>query len=260
VKLSLRTLVGCAALAALCAAVGTSAATTPDLPAPSYKKAAEADLKFVQTRAADLAKKAAGGEKVPDGQSKPAVGAALLLAAYAEVLGDAALKGDALKVAEALQKKDFKAGAELAAKLALKPGSGKVGPLAKPFKDATQLEIVMQPYRVAIGGGLNIEKDIRDAIKKDNPAKLDPAAVEILAVRTAVLNAYSFHVPNDKASIKADSKKLWEKYSTESVGLAKDLAAEAAKGAKADEKKMRALLSGIDGRCKECHNKFRDDE
>lgn len=258
-KLPLRTAVGCAALVAF-AAVCAAAGTTPDIPAASYKKAAEADLKFVQTRAADVAKVAAGGDKPKDGQVKPAIGSALLLAAYADALGDSALKGDALKLAEALHKKDFKAGAELASKLALKPGTGKPGPLAKPFKDPEQLEIVMQPYRISVGGGMNIEKDIREAIKKDGPAKLDPAAVELLAVRTAVLNAYSFHVPNEKATIKADSKKLWEKYTTESVGLAKDLAAEAAKGAKADEKKMRALLSGIDARCKDCHNKFRDDE
>jgi hypothetical protein len=259
VKFSLRTAVGCAALAAVCATAAADI-NTPDVPVASYKKAAEADLKFVQTRAAEVAKVSAAGEKVKDGQYKPAIGAALLLAAYADALGDAALKGDALKVADSLQKKDFKAAGELAAKLALKPGTGKLGPLAKPFKDGVQLELIMQPYRVTVGGGMGIEKDIRDAIKKDNPAKLDPAAVELLAVRTAVLNAYSFHVPNEKATIKADSKKLWEKYSSESVGLAKDLAAEAAKGAKADEKKMRTLLSGIDGRCKECHNKFRDDE
>lgn len=258
-KFSLRTAAGCAALAALCA---TAAADikTPDIPAASYKKAAEADLKFVQARVAELGKAAAAGEKVKDPQSKPAIGAALMLAAYADVLGDSALKGDALKLAEAVKKKDMKAAGELASKLAVKPGTGKPGPLAKPFKDAEQLEIVMQPYRIAVGGGLNIEKDIREAIKKDNPAKLDPAAVELLAVRTAVLNAYSFHVPNEKATIKAANKQLWEKYSNESVGLAKDLAAEAAKGAKADEKKMRTLLSGLDGRCKDCHNKFRDDE
>lgn len=258
-KFSLRTAVGCAALAALCATAAADI-NTPDVPVASYKKAAEADLKFVQTRAAEVAKVAASGEKVKDGQYKPAIGAALMLTAYADALGDATLKAEALKVAEALQKKDFKAAGELAAKLALKPGTGKLGPLAKPFKDGVQLEIVMQPYRVTVGGGMGIEKDIRDAIKKDSPPKLDPAAVELLAVRAAVLNAYSFHVPNEKATIKAENKKLWEKYSTESVGIAKDLAVEAAKGAKADEKKMRALLSGLDGRCKECHNKFRDDE
>lgn len=260
-KLPLRTLLGCAALAAgLCAVTGLAAANTPDLPAASYLKAAAADLKFVQVRAADLAKKAAAGDKVPDGQSKPAVGAALLLAAYADALGDAALKGDALKVAEALQKKEFKAAGELAAKLTVRAGSGKAGPLPKPFKEEAMLAVIMQPYRVATGGGMNIEKDIRELTKKDRPAKLDPEAVEVLAVRTAVLNAYSVHVPNEKATIKAENKKLWEKYATESVQIGKDLAAEAAKGAKADEKKLRVLLSGLDARCKDCHNKFRDDE
>ena len=54
----LRTLVGCAALAGgAWALTSTASADTPDLPADSYKKAADADLKFLQTRLGELAKK-----------------------------------------------------------------------------------------------------------------------------------------------------------------------------------------------------------
>jgi cytochrome c556 len=256
-----RSLVGCAALAAGAWAVTAAAAeTAPDLPAESYKKAADADLKFLQTRLGELVKKEADG-KVPDGQVKPALGAALLLAVYAEALGDTALKAGALKVAEALDGKKFK-DAEAAAKgLAVKPGKAvKAAALPKPLKDDKMLVAIMSPTRGASVGGLNIDRDIKDLGKAAGGAKLDPAAVEILGVRSAVINAYGFHSPNDKAKTNDGNKKLWEKYSSESVSLSKQIAIEAALGAKADEKKLRTNLGLLNRSCTECHNKFRDDE
>lgn len=258
----LRTLVGCAALAVgAWALTSTAYADTPDLPVDSYKKAAEADLKFLQTRLGELAKKEAEGAKLLDGQVKPALGVALLLTAYAEVLGDGALKTDAVKVAEAIVKKDFKGANELGKKLAIKSGKGKVGPLQKPLKsDEAMLAAVMSPFRGGSVGGLNIDRDIKDMTKTMNPTKIDPAAVEILAVRSAVINAYGHNHPNEKAAVKADNKKKWEKWSTESTDLSKQIAVEAAKGAKADEKKLKTMLATLNARCTDCHNAFRDDE
>ncbi len=257
-----RTLVGCAALAAgVWVVTGAAFADTPDLPAESYKKAADADLKFLQTRLGELAKKDAAGEKVLDGQVKPALGVALLLTAYADVLGDSALKADATKVAEAIAKKDYKGANELGKKLAVKAGKGKPAPLTKPLKtDEAMLAAVMSPFRGGSVGGLNIDRDIKDMTKNANPAKIDPAAVEIMAVRSAVINAYGFHHPNDKATTNEANKKLWQKWSTESVDLSKQIVAEAAKGAKADEKALRKMLTTLNARCTDCHNKFRDDE
>ena len=258
----LRTLVGCAALAAGAWAITTAAyADTPDLPTDSYKKAAEADLKFLQTRLGELAKKEAAGDKILDGQVKPALGVALLLTAYGDVLGDAGLKADATKVAEAIANKKYKDANDLGKKLAIKAGKGKVGPLTKPLKsDEAMLGAVMSPFRGGSVGGLNIDRDIKDMTKSMNATKIDPAAVEILAVRSAVINAYGFHHPNDKASVKDENKKKWQKWSTESVDLSKQIVVEAAKGAKADEKTLKKLLTTLNARCTDCHNAFRDDE
>ncbi len=255
----LRTVIGSAALAAgMWAITATARADAPDLPKESYKKAADADLKFLQDRVADLVKK---GTAAKDGFVKPAVGVALLLAAYGDALGDAALKGDALKVAEALAKKDFKAADDLAKGLAVKPGAaGKPGALPKPsFKDDVLLDAVMNPFRGTAGGGLNIDKDLKDLTKNTSPAKIDPAAVEILGVRSAVLNGYGLHAPNDKAKVNDAGKKQWEDWSNKSIDLSKQIAAEAGKGKGADEKKLKTLLTNLSARCADCHNKFRDD-
>lgn len=262
---TLRTLFGCLALAAgvwaTMPAPPAAAADVPDLSKDSYKKAAEADLKFLQTRLGELAKKQAAGDKLLDGQIKPALGVAMLLSVYADALGDGALKTDAVKVAEAIFAKKFADAETLAKKLTVKPGApGKAGALPKPFKDDVMLAAVMSPFRGGSVGGLNIDRDIKDMTKKMNPIKIDPAAVEILAARSAVINAYGFHHPNEKASVKADNKKKWEKWSTDSVDLSKQIAAEAAKGAKSDEAKLRTLLTTLNARCTDCHNAFRDDE
>jgi hypothetical protein len=260
---TLRTLVGCAALAAGLWAI-TAAATAgdvPELPAASYKKAADADLKFLQTRLADLAKTQAAGGKLLDGQVKPALGASLMLAVYGDALGDNALKTDVVKVAEAIVKKDFKGANEMAQKLSVKPGGGKPGALSKPFKDEIMLAAVMSPFRGGTVGGLNIDRDIKDMTKAMGATKIDPATVEILAVRSAVITAYGLHVPNDKGKVNDVNKKKWEKYSTDSIDFSKQVAIEAAKGVgKADEKKLKTLLSNLNGRCTACHNDFRDDE
>lgn len=260
----LRTLVGCAALAtgAWLLAGAATAANTPDIPAESYKKAADADIKFLQTRLGELVKKEAAGDKILDGQVKPALGVALLLGAYADVLGDAALKTDALKVAEAINGKKFKDADALAKKLTAKVGTGKPGAMPAPtgIKTETMLMAVMSPTRAASVGGLNLDRDIKDLSKVKDPAKLDPAAVEILGVRSAVINAYGFHHPNDKAKTNDTNKKKWEKWSAESTDLSKKVAVEAAKGAKANEKELRTNLGLLNRTCTECHNIFRDDE
>src|SRR4051812_31533188 len=92
-----RSLIGCVAVAAgVCFLSFPASADTPDLPKESYKKAADADLAFLQGRLAELAEKEAAGKKILDRDVKPALGVALLLDAYADPLGDPALKADSL--------------------------------------------------------------------------------------------------------------------------------------------------------------------
>ena len=93
----------------------------------------------------------------------------------------------------------------------------------------------------------------------DGEVKLDPAAVELLAVRSAVLNEYAFHNPNEKALNKPASEKEWKDLSKRSVDLSKDLIAEATKKAP-DLKVLRQKLTLLDGACTDCHGKYRFDE
>lgn len=258
----LRLLAGLTALVAGLWFLSAVAAAPPDIKSDSYKKAAEADIRFLKTRLGDLA--ALGGDKAKDGQLKPALTTAMMLAVYGDVLGDATLKGDALKIAQALAKKgvtgnELKAPADMAAKLTVRPGTpGGKGEMPKMTRFG--LEEIMDTFRTEKVGGLNLQNDIRDLVKAKAPTKPDPAAVEILATRTAVLLEYAAPLPNDKASTSAANKALWEKWMKESVETSKQLADEAAKGKSADEKTMVKLLQKLDARCNDCHTKFRDDE
>lgn len=250
-----RTRVGSVVLLACACALGLRAtAAPPELPRDSYKKAADADLKFLQTRLADLAKKEAAGQKPLDGRVKPALGVALVLAVYADALGDEALHTGALEAAEAIEKRDFKAADAVAQKLAVKPGNaGKPRDVPKPFKDEQILEVTQSTFRNTSVGGLGIDKDIRDMLKRENPKPIDPAAVEILAVRTAVISEFAVHTPNERALRSVNERRDWDKIARDSVEVSKQLAEEAAKGEKADTKKLDAMLRPLIGRCDKCH-------
>jgi hypothetical protein len=265
-KLRILTVVA-ALVAGLCLADGPAPAGTPDLPKDSYQKAAAADLKFLQTRLDALAK----SDEPSLRSAKPAVGAALVLAAYADALGDAALKADVLKVAEAINAKKYKDAAELGKKLAVKPGAGKTGgdlPKLEAFEKAKDKHVTYLPTTMKLfsnttvlkmPSGMNIEKDLKEWTAKGSTVKLDPAAVELLAVRSAVLNEYAFHNPNEKALNKPASEKEWKDLSKRSVDLSKELIAEASKKAP-DLKVLRQKLTLLDGACTDCHGKYRFDE
>ncbi len=256
---TLRSLIGCAAIAGgLWVITSAAMADTPALPKESYKKAAEADLKFLQTRLDELV----AAEEPKDGKVKPAIGAALALAVYADALGDENLKTEALKVAEELNKKnrDFKAAQGIAKKIAVKPGAnpGK-GQLPKVGKGDKMLEYAMQPFRPKAGGGMGLERDLDDYTSKKMPKAIDVANIELLAVRTAVSLEIASHYPNEKARKTPNDTKTWEKLSGDSVAETKKILAETAKGKNADEKALRKMLDNLSARCTDCHGKFRDD-
>ncbi len=120
----------------------------------------------------------------------------------------------------------------------MKPGkAGKLGTLPKPFKEDLMLTAAMSPFRGSAVGGLDIEKDIKGMIKSSNPAKIDPAAVEVLAVRSAIANTYGLHNPNDKAKTNAAEQKQWEKFAKESIDLSNEIATEAGEEARKPTKR-----------------------
>ncbi len=230
------------------------AATPPKLTTGTYQRVIAADIAQLQASLAKCLE-----SPVEARRSGPTVRAlAMILALAAEATGDAPLRDQAVRIAELVGKKDYQAAAEQAKTLKATPGSGPLASSNLHTKADLHLDEVMSPYRAARTGGLNIEKDIRDWIKKGAPAP-KPEDVEILAARVALLNVFTIHMPNEKATVSSANKQQWQKWSAELVELSRQLAQEASKGAKADNKNVVRLLSAINAKCTDCHNQFRDD-
>ncbi|MDB5312536.1 MAG: hypothetical protein JWO38_6738 [Gemmataceae bacterium] len=234
---------GTALLAGFCFLAAATAA--PDLPKDSTKKAVAADTAALKDKIDDIAADPAKGR----GKARTAKALALTLAVY----GDDATKGQAAKVLIALDKKDYKGAADAAKGLA----SPAADPAAlKGLDGKFDLEDVMSPFRPARSGGLNIEKDIKDGTK--GAGKLDPKDAELIGARTAALAEYTLKLPNDKAKTNDKTTTNWERWAKDMGATSKDLTDEAAKGDKADQKKLLILLKKLDASCSNCHNDFRD--
>jgi cytochrome c556 len=256
VTIQLRQLSVAAALVVGLWCLAPAGGAPPAFKSDSYKKAAEADIAFLQKRLGELA----AAEEPRDGQRKPAITVAMTLAAAAEALGDTALKADALKIADAVMKKDVKAAAELAKKLTIKPGSPGKGEL--PKLDKFDVELAMTAFRNTKTGGLNLERDLKDYISMKDPKPVVPADVELLAVRSALMMEYAADLHYDGKypsglSVTAASKAEWTKWMRESVELSRQIADEASKGAAANTKLLVKQLKALDTKCYECHNKYR---
>ena len=241
-KAYLRLMSGSAALAGLCVWAATAA---PELPKDVAKTATAADVadlqKIMETVAANPAKN--------KGAIRTAKGLVLTLAVY----GDAATQGQAAKVLLALDKKDYPGAAEAAKGLS----SPKADPAAvKAIQGKYDLEDVMSQFRRGKSGGNNIEADLRDAIKGGS---IPPKAAEVLGARVAALAVYTEKMPNEKAGTNAAMKSKWERFAKEMGKNGKELADEAAKGSKADAKKLVTTLKRLDASCTSCHSDFRDE-
>ena len=149
-------------------------------------------------------------------------------------------------MAAALAKKDYAKAGELAKGLSAPKG----GPAAKFEYD---LEDVMSPFRIAKSGGLNIEKDIRDAAKD---GKIDGKAAEVIGARSAALASYTEKMPNDKAKTNPAMTARWEKYAKDMAAAGKELCEAAGKN---DAKAITAALKKLDASCSNCHNDFRNE-
>jgi cytochrome c556 len=231
----------------------TAAGAAPVLPKDTYKKVVEADIAQLQKCIATCAEDAKEAKRFgPTARSL-----AMMLAAYGEATGDANLKTDALKIADTLGKKDWKGAGDLAKKLAAKGGNTplKSGELYKMSKYS--LDEVMSPFRGGTVGGMNIEKDIRSI--RDKKIPIDPAAVELLAARTAIISDFATHFPNDKATVSKAKTDQWTQFSKDTLELSRKLVDEAAKGKGASEKEIVRLVGLIDAKCVNCHKEFRDD-
>lgn len=242
-----RAAAGVSALAAGLWFLTSAVAAPPALPKESYQRAIKADVEFLQKKLGDLVAEPMKNR----GAIRTVKGVAMNIALYGEAIKDDALKSQALKVAEALDKKDFAAAAEAAKGL----NAPKADPGAKGSK-AFALDDVMSPFRIAKAGGQNIEADIKGAVKN---GKIDAGEAELIGVRCSIIADYAFGMPNDKASTNKAMKDKWERWSKDMSAASKELTEEAAKGKSADEKKMLAAMKKLDASCINCHNDFRNE-
>jgi hypothetical protein len=251
VSTQLRSLVGGTALVA-----GvwffSGAVAAPPLAKDTYKKAVEADIAQLQKHLTTCD----SDPKEAKRYGPTAKTLAMILAMEGEALGDSALKDQALKVADKIIAKNFKEAITAAKELTVKPGAAPL-PAGLAQLNKVSLDEIMSPFRVATVGGLNIEKDIRSI--RDGKMAVNPAEVEVLATRTAILLDYAAAQPNDKAKTNKANMDEWVKLSKDSIELTKKLGDEAAKGKGANEKEIVKLVKALDAKCVVCHNKYRDD-
>lgn len=234
-----------------------SAPAAPELPKETFKKVIEADIGQLQKHLDHIVSNLAENPKEANRHGPTTRGLAMMLASYGEATGDEKLKSDSLKIAEGLGKKQWKEAADLAKKLSAKPGSAPLSPGNLHTMHKLALDEVMSPFRGATVGGMNIEKDIRAL--RDKKVAIDPAAVELLASRVAVLSDYAVHFPNDKAAVNKVKTDQWIKLCKESTDLSRKLAAEASKGKGANPSEITKLVAALDAKCVSCHKDFRDD-
>ncbi len=237
---------GAAAVASLAFLASTTGADP--VPAESYSRTTEADIAHLEALV-ELAKTKRG---IPNRVKATAM---LIAGSAQQNLNDpkmVALRDAALKVAEAAAKKNIDAAAIAALK------NPPAGGDSKPLKLATMHKIdladIMNVFGSASAGGLNIEKDIRD-LKKPG-TKVDPKHAELIGVRTVAIADFALALPPE---FNAKNKKVdWDRWSNDMKSSATELAAEAAKGAKADSETMRKTINKLDASCVNCHNVFRD--
>ena len=232
-------LVGLLAAVTLVAPPAASPAADP-LPPGQSKKLIDADVAYLKK---GLAKK-------PDKATVNTLhGVAMLLAREAQTRGEAGLRDQALKVAEAISKTDF-AAAKTAAEGLANPPKGDDTPVKLHEKGGVDVNVIMGPMRNA-PRGLNIEKDLKAQSKKVTDVKL----VGDVAARSALIAEYTALLPSTEAA--GEKKKIWTDSTEEMRKLSREIAAEAAKGDKADKAGLQKKLAALDAACTACHNTFK---
>lgn len=234
---------GLLAAAWLCVAPTGTAADTK-LPPDVATGLVERDIAYLQKELA----------KTPEKRAVPTLKTtAMLLALHAQESGQGGLRDQALKVAEALAKKDYAAAKTAAA--GLKPGAaGKADAVNLHEKHNFDLAELMSVYRNSTVGGRNMEKDIRTQAKKVT----DPKLLADLGARIVLVSHYTAKMPAEKAAANPSNKKKWDGYSNDTEKLAAEVATEAAKGAGANNTDLAKKLKALDASCTACHNEFRD--
>jgi hypothetical protein len=211
----------------------------------AHRRAAEADV-------AALRKLLDGGK--PDRRAGGTIkGLAVMVAAHGQEIRDAELVVRAVAVAEAAAKKDWATADTLARALTLAPG-GDVFPKRELHTEAQlSLEDMMSPFRTAKVGGLNVEQDLKAAMRAGQMA---PRDAELLGTRVVVIADLTAQFPPKDPKERGQRLQLqgWEKNVQTMRDVARQLAVEGTKG----NGQVGLLLKRLDASCVNCHNDFRD--
>lgn len=240
-----------AGVTGLVAVVSLAQAADPVVPAATASALIKQDIAFLQK----------GLAKEPQRKQLPGLKAtAIMVAAFAQeqmsgpdAAKMAALRDQALKVADLLAAKDYAKAKDAAKALDTPPAATSTGKVEIHKHAKFDISEAMAPYRSVRSGGMDMERNIRKQSKDPS----DMALIKDLAAHSIILGEFTRHLPTGQASANAARLKKWEAYSDESISHAKDVLAEAGK-AKPDKAILKKKLVVLDTSCTNCHNEYRD--
>jgi hypothetical protein len=154
------------------------------------------------------------------------------------------LKSQALKVARAIDAKEWKMAMELAGGFA----DAKADPaVLKVPPPKFSLEEISSPFRAGGAGGLNMDRELR---LREIPASWEVA--ELFAVRTLVL--VGFHPERPRPADRGRGVKEWSQARLRTLESARELLAVAMKGGETvDPKVVLPLVTKLAASCASCH-------
>jgi hypothetical protein len=245
----IRRLCGLAGAAACIWLVLPTPAADP-LPADLTAQLISGDIDYLQKALA----------KTPEKRALPTIKASALLLAYhaqTNLTGTksdemAGLRDQAVKVAEAVAKKDYASAKTLAEGLKGAKGGDKK---EVALETLAKIEIaeVMSTFRKGTVGGRNMEDDLKTMAKK---GVTDVKLAGGVAGRTYAIAHFAAKLPPTGLN---DAKiKQWNDFVKDMTTISKDFSVEAAKGDGADKKKLGAIAQKMDKNCVDCHAVFKD--
>ena len=240
-----------AGVAGVVAIVGLTTAAETAIPKKTSDALVAEDIAFLQK----------GLAKEPQRKELPGLKAtAMMVAAHAQaqMTGPnaakmAGLRDQALKVAAALDEKEYGQAKEAAQGLENPPPSQSTKPVELHKMHDFEIDEVMAPFRSGRSGGMEIERNLR----KESRTATDVKLIEAIAGRTAILGEFTKKMPTGQAAANPARLKKWEDYSDDMIGHAKAITEETAKPTPDMELLQKKLLV-LDASCTNCHNDYRD--
>jgi hypothetical protein len=236
--------------ALVCIWLVTRAPAADPLPPSLTQQLIDGDITYLQKVLA----------KTPEKRAVSTIKASALLLAFnaqSNLAGNrgaamAGLRDQAVKVAEAMAKKDYAAAKAAAAGLnAATVGDKKEIVLYTHAK--IDISEVMSAFRKSTVGGRNVEDDLKTMAKK---GVTDVKRAGGVAGRTFAAAHFAAKLP--PTGLNDAKMKQWNDFVKDMTSISKDFSAEAGKGDAADKKKLGAYAQKLDKNCVDCHAVFKD--